>query len=120
MLLKQIWRDQRGFVVSTDLILIATIVILGTLVGLATFRDQVVQEFGDLAMAISRLNQSYTYTGCNYDDPLGTDTWAEVAGSTYVDLPDYGEDAQVAGQPPAGISVSTGGMPEGTSPSPTP
>ncbi len=125
MLIKQIWRDERAFVASTDLIFIAVIVLLGTIVGLTTFRDQVVQEFGDLATAIGRLNQSYSYDGCTYDAstlpvPLPTGTTAEVAGSSYVDQPDFCEVDDVAGDPPAGISVSLGPMPEGTSPSPTP
>ena len=120
MLLKQIWRDERAFVASIDLIFIAVIVALGTIVGLTTFRDQVVQEFGDLATAIGRLNQSYEYDGCTYDDPLLTGTTAEVAGSSYVDQPDFCEVEDVDGDPPAGISVSVGAMPEGSSPSPTP
>lgn len=120
MLLKRIWRDERAFVASTDLIFIAAIVALGTIVGLTTFRDQVVQEFGDLATAIGRLNQSYEYTGCEYNDPLLTGTFAEVAGSSYVDEPDFCEVDDLDGDPPAGISVSVTPSDEGDAPSPTP
>ena len=50
--IRKIWNDEGGFVVSADLILISTILVIGVLVGLVTLRDQVVQEFGDLATAV--------------------------------------------------------------------
>ncbi len=113
MLLKRIWRDQRGFVATTDLILIVSIVVLGTIVGLVTLRNSVVQEFGDLATAIGRLNQSYSYTGNEYD-PEDSDAFAEVAGSSYTDEPDFGDEEDEAGEPPAGISVTMPPSPEGS------
>ena len=113
MLLKKIWTDQRGFVATTDLILIASILVLGMIVGLATLRNSVVQEFGDLATALGRLNQSYSYTG-NVYDPEDSDAYAEVAGSDYTDEPDFGDLPDVAGQPPAGISVTEPPIDEGT------
>ena len=107
MLLKRIWQDERAFVSSTDLIFIATIVGLGTIVGLAAFRDQVVQEFGDLATAIGRLNQSYAYRGDG--DKLTGDCY--VAGSSYTDTPDF---CEVEDRPAGGILVTVAPLPEGT------
>ena len=114
MLLKRLWHDQRGFVATTDLILIVTIAVLGTIVGLATLRNSVVQEFGDLATAIGRLNQSYSYTG-NVYDPDDSDAYAEVAGSDYTDEPDFGDLPDDPDQPPAGISVIRPAINEGES-----
>ena len=103
--MQRLWRDQRGFVATTDLILIFTIVMLGTIVGLATLRNSVVQEFGDLGSAVGRLNQSYWYEGHEYesDDSL---TEARVAGSRYTDRRDFGDVDDPDGQPPSGISVT--------------
>lgn len=116
MLLKRLWHDQRGFVATTDLILIVTIAILGTIVGLATLRNSVVQEFGDLATAIGRLNQSYTFTSSEYGDTNDTNSvYAWVAGSDYTDNPDFCDGNDTAGQPPAGISVTESAISEGTS-----
>jgi hypothetical protein len=112
MLLKKIWTDQRGFVATTDLILIASILVLGMIVGLATLRNSVVQEFGDLATALGRLNQSYSYTG-NVYDPEDSDAYAQVAGSDYTDEPDFGDDGDPEGQPAAGISVTRPPISEG-------
>jgi len=58
--LKQIWNDERGFVNSMELILIATLAVLGLIVGLATFRDAVTQELADTGAAVGQLNQSYS------------------------------------------------------------
>ncbi len=112
--LKCLWRDQQGFVASTELILLTVVLAIGVMVGLVTFRDQVVQEFGDMATAIGRLNQSYSYSGDTGDA-------GEVAGSSYEDLSDFGEEEDTAGQEPAGISVSgAGSQDEGTAASPGP
>lgn len=55
-----LWRDQSGETSILSLVLICTILAIGVTVGLTSFRDQLAQEFGDLAVAIESLNQSYT------------------------------------------------------------
>ena len=47
----KLWNDEAGFIVSAELVLIATILVLGMIVGLVSVRDQVVQELGDIALA---------------------------------------------------------------------
>lgn len=62
--LKKLWNDERGFVNSMELILIATLAVLGLIVGLVTLRDAVTQELGDTGAAVGQLNQSYgVYVG---------------------------------------------------------
>ena len=61
-MLSTLLKDESGFVVSTELILIATILVIGMIVGLTTLRDQVVTELSDVADAISALDQSYAYS----------------------------------------------------------
>ena len=117
MLLKRFWHDQRGVVATTDLILIATILVLGTIVGLATLRNSVVQEFGDLATAIGSLNQSYSYSGNVAGDPDSTDPnafYATVEKSSYTDEPDFCDGTDGAGTPPAGMNVTVGPKKEGS------
>ena len=48
-----LWSDQRGFVCSTEVILLGTILLIGTIVGLVALRNQVVQEFGDVGTALA-------------------------------------------------------------------
>lgn len=62
MLLQKLLRDDAGFVVSSELVLLGTVTVLGLITGMTTMRDQVVQELGDAADAFSEVNQSYSYS----------------------------------------------------------
>jgi hypothetical protein len=53
------WNDQSGETSILSLVLICTIIAIGATVGLTTFRDQVVQELGDVSVAIESLDQSF-------------------------------------------------------------
>jgi ABC-type dipeptide/oligopeptide/nickel transport system permease subunit len=59
----KLWNDEAGFIVSAELVLIATILVLGMIVGLVSVRDQVVQELADIALAFGRINTSYSFSG---------------------------------------------------------
>ncbi len=98
--LTQLWRDEQGFVVSAELVLIGTILVIGMIVGLATVRDQVVQELGDFALAIGQVNQSYSWSGI-------TGHTSSVSGSAFEDLTDFCDDwtDQNPGEPPACIEI---------------
>ena len=66
-MLKQLWNDAAGFIISTELLLIFTILVLGLVVGLVNVRNAVLSELTEVAAAIVSLNQSYTIssvTGC--------------------------------------------------------
>jgi hypothetical protein len=90
--LVRLWNDEAGFVVSSELVLIATILVIGMVVGLTTLRDQVVQELADVAGAISDVNQTYCYTGV-------VGHTSHTAGSDFSDKADYCDGA---GQESAG------------------
>ncbi len=102
-MLHRLWADEAGFVVSAELILVATILVIGLIVGLTTVRDQVVQELGDLALAIGNVNQSYTYNGV-------TGHTSATAGSQFDDEPDFCEEGGIdpTSLEPACISVQLG------------
>ena len=63
--LKQLWTDENGFIVSSELILIATILVIAMVVGLQTVRDAVLQELGDVGAAIGSISQDYSYGGAS-------------------------------------------------------
>ncbi len=109
--LTQLWRDDLGFVVSSELVLIGTILVIGMIVGLATVRDQVVQELGDLGLAIGQINQSYSFSGI-------TGHSSSVAGSAFTDFLDFCDDAsaQTPGEPPACIAIVEAEAGEDTGP----
>jgi len=76
-------KKEAGFIVSAELVLIATILVIGMIVGMVAIRDATVAEMGDVAEAIGAIDQSYSFEGIN---DLGTNAW--VAGSHWADDPD--------------------------------
>lgn len=75
---KQLWNDEAGFVIASELVLVATILVIGMIVGLTTVRDQVVQELADTAGAISDIVQTYSYSAV-------TGHSASTSGSDFID-----------------------------------
>ncbi len=73
----KLWNDEAGFIVSAELVLIATILVLGMIVGLVSVRDQVVQELGDIALAIGFINQSYSFSGITGHTSSTTGSWMD-------------------------------------------
>lgn len=76
--------DEAGFIVSSELVLIATMLVLGLLVGLNTLRNSVTSELDDIADAIGNINQDYSYSGL-------TGHSASVAGTVFDDVEDFCE-----------------------------
>jgi hypothetical protein len=62
-MLRALCCDEAGFIVSAELVLVATILVLGMVVGLSQVQHAVVEELNDVAHAIGALNQSYLFTG---------------------------------------------------------
>lgn len=92
--LRALWidfsNDERGVVWTIELVMAATILTLGSMVGLATFRDAVVQEFGDLAASAAELDQSYRYSEIVESDTIGSIKYEfAIAGSSYSDETDF-------------------------------
>lgn len=81
-MLNQLLYDEAGFVVSTELVLVATILVIGLIVGQTTLRDNVLTELGDTADAISAINQSYEWSNT-------TGHSSSTAGSEFNDAADF-------------------------------
>ena len=91
-LIHKLWRDENGFILSTEAMLFGTVLVLGTLVGLATIRGQLVQELGDIGTALGNLNQSYSVADFGME---GDDVFA--VGSSFADKSDLGEGGEADG-----------------------
>lgn len=88
-LASKFWNDQTGFVISAELVLISTLLVLGLIVGLTSVQTAVVGELGDVGTAIGSLNQSYQYHGFVKTNRItGGDVSAFTAGSAFHDLRD--------------------------------
>lgn len=55
--------DEAGFLISAELILVATIAVLGLVVGLSEISTNINNELEDVASAFGAVNQSFKATG---------------------------------------------------------
>ncbi|MCA8988155.1 MAG: hypothetical protein KDA78_10960 [Planctomycetaceae bacterium] len=70
-MLREFFQDEAGFIVSAELVLIATILVIGLIVGLSSIQHAVVAELNDVGDAIGNVNQSYWYTGFSAEKSYG-------------------------------------------------
>ncbi|MDA0591561.1 MAG: hypothetical protein O2820_12940 [Planctomycetota bacterium] len=88
-MIKLLIRDEAGFLISAELVLIFTLMFCGVAVGMGVIRDSLVQELGDVAEAIGALNQSYSF---NTLEAPGADTpsglHVSCSGSGFADQKD--------------------------------
>ena len=62
-LFQQLQHDEAGFVVSAELVLVATIAVLGMIVGLSELAWNVNEELEDVGSAFNHIKQSYVISG---------------------------------------------------------
>lgn len=60
---RALWADENGFLISAELVIVATILVIGVIVGLNCLQAAVVQELRDVGFAIGSLNQSFRFGG---------------------------------------------------------
>jgi hypothetical protein len=84
-MLRKLWNDEAGFLVSAELVLVATILVIGLIVGLIEVQASVLHELNDVGEAIGSINQSYSFPGT-----VTHKGWhcATTAGSAFVDTSD--------------------------------
>ncbi|WP_437185364.1 Flp family type IVb pilin [Planctomicrobium sp. SH668] len=94
-------RDESGFIVSAELVLIATLLVIGLIVGLSEVQHAVVEELNDVGDAIGSLNQSYYFSGFSAKKN-GGHLKSSVAGASFVDAVDSCDNNQceIACNPP--------------------
>ena len=61
--MKKLWMDESGALLSMEFVLIATILVIGVIVGLSAVQNAVVTELADVGGAIGDLDQSYSSGG---------------------------------------------------------
>ena len=100
-LTRTFWNDDAGFIVSAELILIATIAVLSLIVGMSEVAFGINQELEDVGSAFGAINQSYCYNGVAGHK-------GQAAGSAFMDQKDFCDSANdiVCNVPPTGESSS--------------
>jgi hypothetical protein len=62
-LLAKCWKDDWGALIATEYLFVATVLVIGTVVGLTASRNAVNAELTELSNAILGLSQSYVVSG---------------------------------------------------------
>jgi hypothetical protein len=106
--LKQLWHDEHGFLFGSEFVLLMVIVVFGTIVGLVTLRNSIVQEFADLGNAVGGIDTSFSFAGATLAN--GT-----VAGSMFNDLSEFCDPSFNDDSPPTftNVGVMVIASPEG-------
>lgn len=81
-LANQLLNDEAGFIVSAELVLVATILVIGMVVGLAEVSNGINEELEDVGSAFGSVNQSFRFAGLS-----GHKGW--IVGSSFNDVSDF-------------------------------
>ena len=84
-MLKKFWSDENGAIISAELVLVLTIVILSLVVGLTELAVAINGELNDVANGIGALNQEYSYTGFRSIDATTSRFKSAAGGSRFTD-----------------------------------
>jgi len=79
-MLKKLWLDEGGALLSVELILLVVITVIGISVGMVVLRDAVVTQFQSLAGAVESVDTGYAWGALEYS---GANDSAYVNGSVY-------------------------------------
>ncbi len=86
-MLKSLWNDEAGVILSAELVLVGTILVLGMIVGLVELQCTVISELSDLSSAFGNFSQSYETSGFG-SSKGGNQFKARTYGSAYTDRAD--------------------------------
>lgn len=64
-IISKFWNDQNGFIVSAELVLVATIAVLAMVVGLSEVAMNINNELEDVGSAFGKLSQRYAVKGAS-------------------------------------------------------
>lgn len=118
-LLKALWRDEAGAILTAEAVLVGSVAVLGVTVGLSTVATAVNDELKEFGYAIRSLDQSYGFVGqssCRawtagsyYTQPKVEVALAELCGegAANIDLIREHVDAQRALQHPQAVPLDT-------------
>ena len=86
-MLKQLFNDESGVIISAELALVLTIAVLAMVVGLSEVAVAVNTELNDISNAIGALSQSYSFTGFSSTKTKGANSAFKntFAGSAWTD-----------------------------------
>ncbi|RLT01560.1 MAG: hypothetical protein DWI22_22845 [Planctomycetota bacterium] len=86
--MKTLWNDESGVIVSAEIVLVGTILVLGMITGLVELQAAVIYELTDLSDAFGNLDQTFQTSGFTSRKNNTCDNKARTKGSRYNDIVD--------------------------------
>ncbi len=94
---RDLYLDTRGFIISAELIVLSSLLVVGLIVGMTALQQSVNAEMNDVADAFGSLNQSFCYSGmhgCYKDWCCQRFPTSRVFGSCFTDTRDECDNNQ--------------------------
>lgn len=92
--LKSLYNDENGFIVSGELVLVSTIAVLALIVGLSEVSGNINNELEDIGSAFGSMNQTFKVSGsCGHK--------GSSYGSQYKDKTDFCDGADISNNGPS-------------------
>ena len=82
-LMKKLLRDENGVILSAEIVIVGSILVIGTITGLTCLQQSVNSELKDVASAIGSLDQSYSFTS-HFKPGHNGHCCAYTAGSSFL------------------------------------
>ena len=82
----QLWRDESGAIVSSEIVVVMTTLVIGLIAGGVALQNAITEEMGDVGRAMQAFNQSFSFGGKRLGEEEAP--CAEVLGSLYADCPE--------------------------------
>lgn len=85
----RLWNEESGAILSAEIMLVASCLVIGVLAGLTSLRDSIVTELADVAQAFANVNQSYSFSGTQGHHVF-------TGGGFFADYSDFCDTANLA------------------------
>jgi len=96
--------DDSGFLLSSESVIVGTLLVLGLIVGVAEVRNAVVEELGDYSQAVAWLSQDYEYTSVSSDNIT---SGLSTSGSMFSDSDEFPKQTYMSSASANAIIVTT-------------
>jgi hypothetical protein len=83
-MLRKLWNDETGVVITAELVVVSSIVVLGAITGLTTTRNAIITEMADFAAAVGTIDQSFSIGSVQGPNSF-------TAGTEFIDVQDPGD-----------------------------
>ena len=102
-LLYRLWSEDDGYILSSEVVLLGSLLIVGSIAGITAVRDSIVGEMQDVSNALGGMNQSFRIVGIDHTDRGNVGLWggtqnfdtfgtnrryAYTAGSAFLEKPE--------------------------------